>query len=126
MDKSYVTMEQHICMVCGVPYDTGNLLLDRRFFKRFERHTVTGHGLCPEHEKLFNDGYLAIVAIDPEKSSIDANGTVKPGDAHRTGSIAHIKRDCDFAREHFPTTPEQVLVYADEELIKLLQSLTKD
>lgn len=40
--KSYVTLEQKICVVCGRSYDTGSLLLDKRLRERFEHHTITG------------------------------------------------------------------------------------
>ena len=34
-DKSYVSLEQRLCLVCGAPFDTGNLLLEqgRRTYK---------------------------------------------------------------------------------------------
>jgi len=51
-DKSYVSLEQRLCLVCGTPFDTGNLLLDRRLRASMERHTVTSWGLCAEHQKL--------------------------------------------------------------------------
>ena len=29
-DKSHVSMEQHVCLVCGVAFDTGAILLDNQ------------------------------------------------------------------------------------------------
>lgn len=71
-DKSYVTLEQHVCVVCAKPFDTNALLLHRRLAPVFERHTVTGWGLCPEHQKLKDDGFVALVEIDRAKSSGDS------------------------------------------------------
>lgn len=34
MGKSYITMEQHQCHVCGKIFDTGALLLDTHLRKR--------------------------------------------------------------------------------------------
>ena len=85
-DKSYVTMEQHRCLVCGQDYDTGSILIDRRLKNSFDRYTVTGTGLCPEHKKLHEDGFVALVEADPAKSN-------DPRNPYRTGRIAHIKEE---------------------------------
>ena len=70
MNKSYVTMEQHICIICGKEFDTGALLLDKRLRKQFDQHTTTGIGMCPEHKKLHEEGYIALVGIDVSKSTV--------------------------------------------------------
>ncbi|WP_430522156.1 hypothetical protein [Pseudomonas aeruginosa] len=46
-DKSHVSLEQHVCLVCGTAFDTGAILLDKRLRASMERHTATGWGLCP-------------------------------------------------------------------------------
>ena len=51
-DKSHVSLERHVCLVCGVAYDTGSILLDKRLRQSLERYTTTGWGLCAEHQKL--------------------------------------------------------------------------
>jgi hypothetical protein len=88
-DKSYVTMEQHICEVCGKPYDTGALLLDTRLRDRFDMHTVTAiGGMCEEHKKLCDEGFIALVGI---KNSGSGN-RLQPEHAKRTGTIMHLKK----------------------------------
>jgi hypothetical protein len=67
-NKSYVSLEQQRCLVCGTSFDTGNLLLDRRLRASMAHHTTTGWGLCPEHQKLFEDGFVALVECDPQRS----------------------------------------------------------
>jgi hypothetical protein len=89
--KSHVSTEQHKCLVCARDFDTGSILLDRRLRERFERSTLTGWGLCPEHEKLYQEGYIALVGADDAKSTHQPNGTVNPEDAWRTGLIMHMK-----------------------------------
>lgn len=89
-DKSHVTMEQHVCLVCGQPFDTGNLLLDTHIVngalrKTFEMRTTTGWGLCPPHEKLHKDGFVALVACDESKSR-DERGRITPSSAWRSTS----------------------------------------
>lgn len=41
-DKSHVSLEQHVCLVCGTAFDTGAILLDKRLRASMERHTATG------------------------------------------------------------------------------------
>src|SRR5687768_7532768 len=93
-DKSYVSLEQGACLVCGRPYDTGSILFDLRLRESMERHTITGWGLCPEDLLLHEQGYVALVECDPEKSGNPREGdTVLPGNAYRTGPVAHLKRE---------------------------------
>lgn len=96
MDKSHVSMEQHACLVCGKPFDTGTILLDTRVIngklrQSLEPHTVTGWGLCPEDEKLYKDGYIALVACDESRSTKEPDGSVGPSGAWRTGAVAHVR-----------------------------------
>ena len=60
-EKSHVSLEQHVCLVCGVKYDTSSILLDKRLRASLEHHTTTGWGLCDEHQKPSNDGFVALV-----------------------------------------------------------------
>lgn len=55
--KSHVSLERHLSLVCGVAYDTGNLLLDKRLRQSMGRYTTTGWGLCARHQKLSDDFY---------------------------------------------------------------------
>lgn len=94
--KSHVSMEQHVCIVCGQPYDSGALLLDRRLRPSMEDKTVTGWGLCPEHKEKHEAGYVALVEVDPERSGSGehppAGTVIKPEDAYRTGRLLHVRR----------------------------------
>lgn len=116
-DKSYVTLEQHVCPVCGKTFDTNALLLDRTLRKTFERHTVTGSSLCPEHKKQSDEGYIHLVGIDEAASSLP----LTPETAYRTGVIAAIRRSAwnKVFNVPEPTTP---LCYVPNAVIELLQS----
>ncbi len=59
-NKSYVSLEQHLCMVCATPFDTGSILLDRRLRASMRRYTRTGWGLCPEHQRLHSEGFVCV------------------------------------------------------------------
>lgn len=122
-DKSYVTLEQRQCVVCGTTYDTGSLLLDKQLREKFDMHTVTGTGLCPEHDKLFKDGYLALVGCDEKKSKVAGGKVMKPEDAYRTGTIMHIRKTV--AREIFNIEiPDKLpMMFCDEEVVAKLQAM---
>lgn len=117
--KSFVTMEQVVCPVCGKAHNTGALLLDKRGAKRFDRNTVTGWEMCPEHEKLKNDGYIALVGADPEKST----GT-RLDQVWRTGAVAHLK--ADVWSDVFDTpVPEKGICFTTGEVIEILKKIQK-
>lgn len=91
MNKSYVTMEQHMCAICGKTFDTGSILLDKRLRKQFEHKTVTREGLCPEHQQFHDNGYITLIGIDPDKSVMHGEN-IKSENAYRTGKLAFFKR----------------------------------
>lgn len=126
-DKSHVSMEQHVCLVCGHPFDTGSLLLDRRFRATMVLRTTTCWGLCPEHQALFDDGYVALVECDPERSGIVSGGeTVQPDEAYRTGPVAHFKREA-FARVfNVALGDRQPCVFVEPGVIARLRALTEE
>lgn len=122
-DKSYVSMEQHICLVCGQAYDTGAILLDRRLRDSMERYTLTGNGLCPEHQKLHDDGYIALIEIDPTKTTIHGNN-IKPGEEYRTGKVCHLKREAAGQIFNVPIT-DKPLMFVEPGVIEKLQAMVE-
>jgi hypothetical protein len=88
-DKSYVTLEQNVCVVCAVLFDTGAVLLNKRLRPVFEHTTITDWGLCPKCTELHAQGYVALV-----EAKAPANGaeTINPVDVIRTGRVAFIRR----------------------------------
>ncbi len=102
-DKSYVTMEQNVCPVCGKVFDTGDLLLDMRLSKRFDRYTVTDYSLCPEHKQQEEDGYIFLIEL--------SEAPVKGQEPKRTGRIASLKKEVAtqiFNREMAPISYVEV------------------
>lgn len=125
MDKSYVSLEQHVCPVCGTTFDTGNILFDRRLVSKMDRHTVTAFELCPEHMQLFNDGFVALVECDPQRSNIQADtNQISPSEVYRTGRIAHLKRDKYAQVFNVPIKDSQPLVFVGTGVIEQLQAMT--
>jgi hypothetical protein len=123
-DKSHVSMEQHTCLVCAKTYDTGAILLDRTLRATLERHTMTGWGLCPEHEKFTQEGFIALVECDPDKSDTpDAQGNLKPWRVFRTGIVTFLKREA-FLRLFEVPSPEQLppCVFVEPAVTQLIKS----
>jgi hypothetical protein len=89
MDKSHVSLEQKVCVVCSKQFDTNAILLHKQLRPVLEHYTVTGVGVCSDCGK---EGFIVLIEIDPSKS-IPNNGLVKPENAYKTGRIAHIKHD---------------------------------
>jgi hypothetical protein len=116
--KSYVSLEQHLCIVCGKSYDTGTVLLDRRLRESMLKYTVTGSGLCPEHQALHDQGFIALVECDPAKSHLPPSGyRLQPGMAYRTGRIAHLKRDAWSQVFNINIPPDLPLVFVEPGVI---------
>ena len=120
MTKSFVSMEQKQCIVCGEIYDSGSLLLNRRMTPNMEQHTLTGLGACPEHQKLADDGYIALIGVNESTK----NSTLKPSEADRTGELVFLKKE---AFEKMFTTKldpgKFPMVYVSPELINELKLL---
>jgi len=123
-EKSYVSLEQNACVVCGSAFDTGNLLLDRRLRNSMAHHTVTGWGLCPEHQKRFDEGFVTLVECDPERSGVsDETANVKPEQVYRTGRLAHVKREVFNEIFNKPVEADQPCVFIAPGVIEQLQSM---
>lgn len=123
MEKSHVTMEQKVCVVCGKIYDTGAILLDKRLQPRFEMHTVTGRGMCEEHERLKKEGYIALVGIDPERSMCSGE-IIHDQNAYRTGAIIHIKKEA-FKKIFNKKIPAGMVAFADQAAINAIKRMVK-
>ena len=112
MEKSHVSLEQKICKVTGMPYDTDSLLLDRRLKNSLERHTITGWGISPEVQKHLDNGFVALVEIDPEKSDKLPDGNIAPSGAYRLGRIIYMRKE---VAEQMINVPIKELCFVDTE-----------
>lgn len=123
-DKSHVSLERRVCLVCGAAYDTGSLLLDKRLRQSLERYTTTGWGLCAEHQKLFDDGFVALVECDPERSGKPSGADcLKPEQAYRTGHLAHLKRHVFAEIFNVQLTADQACVFVEPGIIERIQTM---
>lgn len=124
--KSHVSLEKHQCIVCGKLFDTGAILLDRRLKPSMEPCTVTNYGLCPEDQSKFDEGFVALIECDREKSHLSTDPqSAKPEDVCRTGLVAHLKRDVFNNVFNVPIADSTPLVFVDQGVIEQLQSMTE-
>lgn len=122
--KSYVSMEHQICVICGAEFQTNSILLDKRLKDSMEPTTVTGYGLCPEHQKLHDEGYIALIAVDEALSTNKPKNNVIKGlnGIHRTGAVAHVRREV--AKNIFNCAlPEGPFMYCEPEVISMLEKM---
>lgn len=123
--KSHVSLEQRLCIVCGELFDTGHLLLDKRLRPSLSQHTTTGWGLCPEHQALFDEGFVALVECDPARSSAATGATrIRPEQAYRTGRLAHLRRDAFTRLFDVPIDEGQACVFVEPGVIARLAAMT--
>ncbi|HBN9817938.1 TPA: ATPase [Pseudomonas aeruginosa] len=121
-DKSHVSLERRVCLVCGTHFDTGSVLLDKRLRASMERYTTTGWGLCAEHQKLFDDGFVALVECDPERSGSPGD-RLKPEHAYRTGHLAHLKRHVFAEIFNVQLAADQACVFVEPGIIERIQTM---
>lgn len=87
-----VGMGYAVCPVCGKEHDE-MVLIERRWIPavptKLEQRNFTGFSLCPEHKKLHDDGYIALVVCSYVPEGVpfieQYNG------AKRTGEIMHMR-----------------------------------
>ena len=123
-EKSHVSLEQHLCLVCGLNFDTGGILFDRRLRQSMQRHTVTGWGMCREHRRLFEEGFVALIECDPERSGVPVDQDhMRPEQAWRTGRLAHLKRETLARVTHVTLAPDVPCVFVEPGVIEQLRAM---
>jgi hypothetical protein len=113
-------METKQCLVCAKEFNVG-ILLDRRLSNSLEPKTLTGYGLCDEHNKLFKDEYIALIGIDESKSTVETNGNILPHNAYRTGNVAHVKYHVLEGFFNIPIDPKLPIIFVEDRVINKLQ-----
>lgn len=124
MTKSYVTMEQKQCPICGTIEDTGSILMDKRLKERFDNYTITGLNYCKECQDKKDKGYLALI-VAKETNEIKNKGSIEFNEANRTGEIIHIKREAFNKLFKQKVKADLDFMFCSEELRDKLKQLIK-
>jgi len=120
--KSHVSMEAKICPICVKKFSTDTILLHKGLKQVLERETVTGYDLCPECRKLNEDGYIAFIGVDEEKSDKKGDNIDFDG-AWRTGTVSHVRRE--FAEKIFDSEEdfERPFMFCSDQVIEMLMGM---
>ena len=89
-DKSYVSLEQHICPICGKTFDTNSLIMDKRLRDTFAKYTITDTEICEECNKL-TDEYIAFIVVEDYDQNIVEQKDIF--NVNRTGEILWVRRE---------------------------------
>ena len=81
--KSHIALEAALCPACLKVHETDAILLDRFLKDSLSQPTVSHWAMCPEHQKLKDEGYITLIECKNEPHSFE--------DALRTGNIIHIR-----------------------------------
>lgn len=122
------SIEQAQCPVCGKIFDTGNILMfGYNRGKEAPRTLLNKIELCNKDQELYEEGYIALVAVDESKSDKLENGNLKPQSAWRTGKLAHMKKELfnDFFKD-MNLKGDEKLIYVDDKLIDALNERAKE
>lgn len=120
-EKNYVAMETLLCPVCGVKHSHGaGILLHKRLQNIDPEKTTTGYGMCEEHQRLFDEGYIALIGVE---NSDPGKDTLKMEEAYRTGEVCHLKKDLFNQIFNVEVDEELPLVFVDAQVIAHLQQL---
>lgn len=123
-EKSCISREQGVCVVCGRSCDAGGMVFDCLFGASMERCTVTGWGLCPKHLVLHVQGYVALVECDPERSGNPRAGDMLfPERVHRTGPFVHLTREVFSVLFDRPVAPNQPCMYVAPGVVQVLKNM---
>ncbi len=96
-----MTIEKRICPACG---------------------KNTPGEYCDRCQKKFNEGFIALVSVDPEKSTVKENGTMTNENAYRTGELLFIKKESFF--KLFDISEQDVkenYVFVHDEIVNVLK-----
>lgn len=96
-----------LCPVCGKNL-SGVTKIKLRAHLQLEK--ATDWQLCPKDQKLFDDGFVAMIEVFNPKT-FDSGGKLLEVDAQRTGRIIHLRRA--LAQDYFqqPIDPQWPLCY---------------
>ena len=117
MNNNSIVMAEHVCDICGKRHThNAEILIHKNLRAIPQDKRVTGWGLCEEHDRLFNEGYIALVGALAPKSGT----TLKNEDAHRTGDIIHLKREVFKETFDANISDDLPMVFVEPEVVKLI------
>ena len=115
-DRSHVGMGVHVCPICLKEHDEV-VLPDKRLRPTLERRNFMGWKLCDEHEKLWEEDYIALIECTNESPPTSWE------DVKRTGQIAHLRKEA-WSNVFSGPIPNGPVVFAQQGVIEQLRAMT--
>lgn len=115
-----------ICIICGKT-EGGSVLKNRKIRRRFEMKDAANWYLCTEHEKLHQEGFIALVeAVQPSHTLAEDGTVTEGGDPHRTGKVIHVR--FELAEQLFQTRIDRSLplVWCHPDVGKRLEAMQRE
>lgn len=110
-NKSHVGIGVTVCPICGIEHDEV-VLLDKNLRNTLKPKQILDWGMCAEHQKLFDEGYIALIETHNEPTSLNK--------ADRTGNIAHV-RHTTWSQLFNAPIPEKGICFVQVGVIASLQ-----
>ena len=122
-----VALAKQLCPICCSEHEV--ILMNNKLTQKAANEVKEANGKvigfleepCNKCQKYLKDGYIAMVGIDPEKSTLsDDETTVNFAGMYRTGQLGWIKRDV--AKEMFFIVDDTPMVVLSEEAFDMIQT----
>lgn len=124
INNSYVAMEELLCPICGVKHSyKAGILLNKRLQTIKPEETLTGYGICEEDQQRIDDGYIALVIVDPSKSNLEEDATVQIENVYRTGGLIFMKRAFFSRMVNKEISEDTPMVFIDPETAETIKKL---
>lgn len=121
-DKASQSTERLSCIVCCAEYESEVLIMDADMREMLEKLGIAKWGLCPTCRALRDEGFIALVECDPEKSGNPKAGQrVLPDKVHRTGVMVRIPQEVFYSLFGRPAFARMPCVYVPPGVIQQLR-----
>lgn len=124
--NDFVVLEQAICPVCGCKHTHNmGILISKRLQPIKEEDRICSYTLCEEHQKLFDDGFVALIPVNNAPTA-DTNTTLNFNDADRIGGFIHLRKTVFNDIFNTEVSAEQELVFVDKEVCDMLIKMNEN
>lgn len=120
-DKSFQSLEQSTCIVCGCKCESDLGKMDAQLRDLVQQLGIAKCSLCPACRAFRDQGFIALVECDPEKSGNPKTGQrLMPEEVHRTGLIILVDEETFTAVFQKPALSRMPCVYVPPGVIQRL------
>lgn len=115
-------LKPRLCPICGKSDSSRLILSKEETLAALELQKRSDWALCKEHQKLFDEGFIALVEAEPR---LMVDGIVKETDARRTGKICHVRRSVAENLFGEAIDPRWPMVFCPPNVLESLQAMVR-